>query len=162
MPTIYLLTGSNLGDSTAYLAEAAKQIEQKVGKIVRRSSLYETAPWGITNQPAFLNQALQVETSLKPAPLMEVLLTIENEMGRKRGEKYGPRTIDIDQLFYEDLIIQNINLVIPHPEIQHRRFVLVPLCEIAPHFVHPLFKRNMLELLNDCTDHSNVQKKLMV
>jgi 2-amino-4-hydroxy-6-hydroxymethyldihydropteridine diphosphokinase len=162
MHTVYLLTGSNLGDSTAYLAEAAKQIEQKVGKIVRRSSLYETEPWGITNQPAFLNQALVVETSLQPAPLMEILLHIETEMGRKRGEKYGPRTIDIDQLFYDDQIIQAISLIIPHPEIQHRRFVLAPLCEIAPYFVHPVINKNMLTLLNDCTDHSNVQKKLMV
>ncbi|MBX9734988.1 MAG: 2-amino-4-hydroxy-6-hydroxymethyldihydropteridine diphosphokinase [Chitinophagaceae bacterium] len=162
MSTVYLLTGSNLGDSAAYLAEAASQIEQKLGKIVRRSSLYETAPWGNIHQPAFLNQVLVLETSSDPEPLMHQLLEIENNMGRKRTEKYGPRTIDIDQLFFDDKVYNSDLLVLPHPEIQHRRFVLVPLQEVAPQFIHPVLQKNITALLANCSDHSNVQKKLLL
>lgn len=162
MSTVYLLTGSNLGHSAAFLAEAASQIEQKLGKIVRRSSLYETAPWGNTNQPVFLNQVLVLETLLDPEPLMRSLLDIENNMGRKRAEKYGPRTIDIDQLFYENKVHNSDILVLPHPEIQNRRFALVPLQEVAPELIHPLLHKSITALLDTCLDHSNVQKKILL
>lgn len=162
MSTVYLLTGSNLGHSAAYLAEAASQIEQKLGKIVRRSSLYETEPWGNTNQPAFLNQVLVLETEFEPEPLMRLLLEVETNMGRKRTEKYGPRTIDIDQLFYENKVYNSDILVLPHPQIQNRRFVLVPLQEVAPQLIHPLLHKTITELLDTCTDYSSVQKKLLL
>jgi 2-amino-4-hydroxy-6-hydroxymethyldihydropteridine diphosphokinase len=159
MNTAYLLIGGNLGDRAAYLAEAVNQISARCGRVTNTSSLYETAAWGNTNQPAFYNQAICVETILEPETLLERLLTIEIEMGRVREEKYGPRTIDLDILMIDDKVLDTPTLTIPHPQLQNRRFALLPLVEIAPELHHPVFDKTIHELLLNCPDTLDVQKK---
>jgi 2-amino-4-hydroxy-6-hydroxymethyldihydropteridine diphosphokinase len=159
MNTAYLLIGGNLGDRAAYLAEAVKQISARCGRVTSTSSLYETAAWGNTNQPAFYNQAISVETILEPEILLERLLAIEIEMGRVRTEKYGPRTIDLDILMIDDRILDTPTLTIPHPQLQNRRFALLPLVEIAPELNHPVLDKTIHELLLICLDKLDVQKK---
>ena len=154
----YLLIGGNQGERTAQLALAREQIAAQAGMLLRASSLYETAAWGKTDQPSFLNQALELETTLEATVLIGVLLDIEEQMGRRRLEKYGARIIDIDILFFNDAILQLPNLVIPHPEIQNRRFALTPMAEIAPLLIHPVLGRNIQELLEACTDPLAVKK----
>jgi 2-amino-4-hydroxy-6-hydroxymethyldihydropteridine diphosphokinase len=154
----YLLIGGNQGDREAMLAEARTLISAAAGTIRKASSLYETAPWGKSDQGWFLNQALQVETEADPVTLLKTLLQIEEKMGRKRAEKYGSRRIDIDILFFNDAILRQPELVIPHPEIANRRFVLEPLNEIAPDYLHPVLHRSVRELLVSCTDPLEVKK----
>jgi 2-amino-4-hydroxy-6-hydroxymethyldihydropteridine diphosphokinase len=154
----YLLIGGNQGDREAMLAEARTLISAAAGKIRKASSLYETAPWGKSDQGWFLNQALQVEMEADPVTLLKTLLQIEEKMGRKRAEKYGSRRIDIDILFFNDAILRRPELVIPHPEIANRRFVLEPLNEIAPDYLHPVLHRSVRELLVSCTDPLEVKK----
>ena len=158
MNKAYLLTGGNLGDREANLKSAIKYIEQYCGTIVQKSSLYETAAWGLQYQPDFYNQVLLINTNLEASNLLEILLRIEYKMGRKREIKMGPRTIDIDILFFNDEIIKMPNLVIPHPRMQDRKFVLMPLAEIAPVFMHPVFHKTVIQLLEECTDNLNVYK----
>jgi 2-amino-4-hydroxy-6-hydroxymethyldihydropteridine diphosphokinase len=152
MNNVYLLIGGNMGDRLKNLSESTNCVEKEVGAIVKKSSIYETAAWGVTDQPSFLNQVLFVSTKLSAEDVLKTILSIEEKMGRKRVEKMGPRTIDIDILFYNDEIISLPNLSIPHPHIANRRFVLEPLAEIAPAFVHPVLQKNITELLNDCPD----------
>jgi 2-amino-4-hydroxy-6-hydroxymethyldihydropteridine diphosphokinase len=159
MNTAYLLIGGNLGDRAAYLAEAVNQISARCGRVTNTSSLYETAAWGNTNQPAFFNQAICVETMLDPETLLELLLAIELEMGRVRTQKYGPRTIDLDILMIDDTILDTPTLTVPHPQLQNRRFALLPLVEIAPELHHPLLDKTIDELLLNCPDTLDVQKK---
>ena len=159
MNTAYLLIGGNLGDRAAYLQLAVKHIEALCGKITSSSSIYETAAWGNTNQPAFYNQAIQLMTPMAPEDLLEQLLAIELEMGRVRSQKYGPRTIDLDILMIDDKVLDTPNLTIPHPQLQHRRFALLPLAEIAPSLRHPVLDKTVSELLANCTDTLDVQKK---
>lgn len=159
MNTAYLLIGGNLGDRAAYLQEAVKHIEARCGSITSRSSIYETAAWGNTNQPTFYNQALQLITTLTPASLLEQLLAIELEMGRVRTQKYGPRTIDLDILMIDDKVLDSQTLTLPHPQLHNRRFALLPLTEIAPLLKHPVFDQTVSELLVNCTDTLDVQKK---
>ncbi len=159
MRTAYLLIGGNLGNRPVYLQQAIDQIEASCGIILRRSSVYETAAWGNTDQPSFYNQALVVETMLEPAHLIRQLLSIEEAMGRKRDIKMGPRIIDLDILLIDDLIIQSPALVLPHPALPQRRFALVPLAEVAPELVHPVLHKTISQLLDECTDELNVQKK---
>ncbi len=159
MNTAYLLIGGNLGDRAAYLEEAVAHIEARCGSITSRSSIYETAAWGNTNQPAFYNQALKLSTPLSPASLLEQLLAIELEMGRVRTQKYGPRTIDLDILMIDDKVLDSQTLTIPHPQLHNRRFALLPLTEIAPLLKHPVFDQTVSELLVNCTDTLDVQKK---
>src|SRR5579859_4571578 len=154
----YLLIGGNEGDRTATLATARNYIEAAAGAIRSRSSLYETAPWGKTDQADFLNQALQLETALDAPALLSTLLGIEERMGRKRREKYGARIIDIDILFFNDAIIRQPGLLVPHPEVQNRRFALAPLEEIAPSYIHPVLGVSVRELLLTCTDPLAVKK----
>ena len=158
MNTTYLLLGSNMGNSRQQLLQAKKNIQQQIGKIIRQSNLYSTAAWGNTHQPDFLNQVIIVQTKLTAAQTMQAILTIEKKMGRIRTVKNAARIIDIDILFFNNEIIKKKNLTIPHPEIQNRRFVLIPLAEIAVSLVHPLLKKTAKELLNICTDTLNVQK----
>lgn len=148
----YLLIGGNEGDRIGSMATAREQIEAAAGPIRQQSSLYETAAWGKTDQPDFVNQALQLETALEAPALMRTLLKIEERMGRRRMERYGSRIIDIDILFFNDAIIRQPELVIPHPELQNRRFVLAPLDEIAPAYIHPVLGVSVRELLINCTD----------
>ncbi len=158
MNKAYLLIGGNEGERMDELARACRKIIEFCGPLIRRSSLYETAAWGKTDQAAFLNQALLLETSLTAPSLMEMLLGIEEKMGRKRLEKYGPRIIDIDILFFNREIINLAGLVIPHPEIQNRRFALEPMNEIASSYIPPLLQKTILELLLECPDKLDVKK----
>ncbi|MEI9910741.1 MAG: 2-amino-4-hydroxy-6-hydroxymethyldihydropteridine diphosphokinase [Bacteroidota bacterium] len=128
------------------------------GRVTKSSSLYETAAWGKTNQPAFLNQALEIETVLNAKQLIRHILKVEKKMGRVREEKYGERMIDIDIIFFNNEIHKTTFLEIPHPEMQNRRFVLVPLAEIIPTAVHPVFLKTVAELLEDCADKLEVKR----
>lgn len=158
MNKAFLLTGGNLGDRKKNLQRAHELLAEYCGKIIKLSSVYETAAWGKTDQPNFLNQVCEIETRLLPESLMQEILKIENLMGRKRHEKYGPRIIDIDILFYNEEIINEPALKIPHPELQNRKFVLMPLAEIAPGLQHPIFKESISGLLAKCPDQLNVNK----
>ncbi|CAN5595383.1 2-amino-4-hydroxy-6-hydroxymethyldihydropteridinediphosphokinase [soil metagenome] len=158
MNKAYLLTGGNLDNRAENLLTACNYIEQYCGKIVRKSSVYETAAWGLEVQPDFYNQVLLIITMLSAHELISQLLIIENKMGRKREVKMGPRTIDIDILFYNDAVINEPDLIIPHPRMQDRRFVLMPLAETAPDFIHPVFDKKISQLLRECTDPLNVYK----
>ncbi|HMT29110.1 MAG TPA: 2-amino-4-hydroxy-6-hydroxymethyldihydropteridine diphosphokinase [Bacteroidia bacterium] len=147
-----LMIGGNESDTKELFIKAIQLIEEKAGKITKKSSLYVSDPWGKIDQPDYLNQAVIVETHHNPGDLLFQLLEIENQLGRKRFVQNGPRTIDIDILFYKDLIINTPNLQIPHPRMHLRRFNLVPLNEIAPDWIHPIFKMSVTELLNACSD----------
>ncbi len=152
----YLLIGTNMGQRDANLQLATELLEKQVGKLTKSSSIYETAAWGKENQPGFLNQVLAFETNLKPAELLEKILQIEQEMGRQRLEKWGSRIIDIDILYFNEKIINQKNLQIPHPYLQDRRFTMVPLAEIAPDFTHPVLKKTNKQLLEICEDRLEV------
>jgi 2-amino-4-hydroxy-6-hydroxymethyldihydropteridine diphosphokinase len=158
MNQAYLLTGSNLGNSRETLATAQALLTEHCGTIAAASSIYETAAWGKTDQPAFLNQALKIETRLNARQLIRRILKLEKMMGRIREEKYGPRIIDIDILLFNDEIHQYHFLQLPHPEMQNRRFALLPLAEIAPGTIHPVFKKTIAQLLDDCADELPVKK----
>jgi 2-amino-4-hydroxy-6-hydroxymethyldihydropteridine diphosphokinase len=154
----FLLIGGNEGDSLGWLAKARGNIENAAGRILLLSAIYQTSAWGKTDQADFLNQAMQIETPLDAPDLMEALLGIEKKMGRQRGEKYGSRIIDIDILFFNDAVISLPHLVVPHPEVQNRRFALAPLAEIAPDLIHPVIRRSIRVLLAECPDHGDVKK----
>jgi 2-amino-4-hydroxy-6-hydroxymethyldihydropteridine diphosphokinase len=147
-----------MGDREANLATALNWIVADCGNIIQASSIYETAAWGKTDQAAFLNQALELTTSLTAPQLMQQLLKIEEKMGRVRQEQFGPRIIDIDILLFNDQIIKDPLVTIPHPAMQNRRFVLQPLVEIAALVVHPVLKKTMKQLLNECPDKLAVMK----
>ena len=153
---VFLGLGSNLGNRAENLLMAQELIEEKVGKILSKSSIYETAAWGITEQNAFLNQVLEIETIFSPNAVLHLVLKIETDMGRIREIKWGERSIDIDVLYYNNEIISTENLTVPHPFIQERKFVLVPLCEIAAAFIHPKLKKSNLELLKNCQDSGEI------
>jgi 2-amino-4-hydroxy-6-hydroxymethyldihydropteridine diphosphokinase len=159
MHTAYLLIGGNIGNRTAYLQQATGLIEQFCGNIVHSSAIYETAAWGVTDQPSFYNQAISIRTELDPEVLMQELLHIEEKMGRKRVIKMGPRIIDLDILLIDELVIETRLLTLPHPALPFRRFALLPLCEIAPLLVHPVLHKSISQLLDECTDELDVQKK---
>jgi 2-amino-4-hydroxy-6-hydroxymethyldihydropteridine diphosphokinase len=158
MNKAYLLIGGNEGERLHYLEQAKKEIEQSCGEISLQSSIYETAAWGIRDQPSFLNQAIMIQTQHNADKLMDEILSIEEKLGRIRKEKYGPRTIDIDILFFNEDIINLSHLRIPHPELQNRRFALVPMNEIAPELVHPGLHKTIMQLLKECKDPLDVKK----
>jgi 2-amino-4-hydroxy-6-hydroxymethyldihydropteridine diphosphokinase len=154
----YLITGGNIGDRKRFLTDAKNLIEDRCGTIQKASSFYETAAWGKTDQPSYLNQCLLLHTPLSPQALLQELLAIEEMLGRVRKEKYGARTIDIDILFFNDEVVNQPGLQLPHPQIAHRRFVLECLNELAPGKKHPLLHRTVRQLLADCTDPLAVKK----
>lgn len=154
MNGIYLLLGSNIEDRLANLKEAITLIGEEGITIVNRSAVYETAPWGKLDQNWFLNVGLQINTDLDPIHLLKSCQEVEGKMGRKRMEKWGPRVIDVDILYYENHIIQSDKLSIPHPGIPDRKFTLVLLDELAPNEKHPLSNKSHSSLLKECEDNS--------
>ncbi|MBO5811138.1 MAG: 2-amino-4-hydroxy-6-hydroxymethyldihydropteridine diphosphokinase [Bacteroidales bacterium] len=156
----FILLGSNMGDREVVLDNAIKEIEKRCGRIVNKSSLYESEPWGFNTDLYFLNQAIAVETELEPHDLLKELLTIEAELGRRRNENhigYESRPIDLDIIYIDDMINEDEDLILPHPRMHLRRFVLVPLSEISPDFVHPILKETNSNLLDRCEDQSEVR-----
>lgn len=156
MESLFLLTGSNIGESEKHLQQAKQLIAERIGVVSKASSIYKTEPWGNKDQQDFLNQVLEVQTELTGKDVLTRILTIEQEMGRNRSQKWEPRIIDIDILFYGDGVIQTEDLVVPHPLLHERRFTLLPLAEIAPQLIHPVLQKTTEELLKECTDNSLV------
>lgn len=154
---VYLSLGSNVGDREAHLRDAQDRLNV-VGRVTAVSSLYETEPVEVTQQPWFLNCVMALETSLAPQQLMSAILKVEEAMGRRRVQKKGPRTIDIDILLFGETILDSEEVVIPHPAMHERRFVLEPLAEIAPEAHHPLSKKTILELRNALPAGQTVRK----
>lgn len=153
MNTAYIMLGSNKGDSHQALADARRYLQCYVGKVLRSSSIYETAPWGTSDsQKSYLNQALMLATYRSPGQLINTCLAIEKIMGRQRSTPNAARTMDIDIMFIDDMVVDQANLIVPHPRLHLRNFCLSPLTEIAPEFVHPvlgLTLRSLLEKLDD-------------
>lgn len=163
MKTVYLGIGTNLGEREENLRQAITLIGEHIGDITRVSSVYETEPWGFKSETTFLNLVVIAETELTPSGLLGRILMIEAMMGRLReGVGYKSRVIDIDILFFGSRIFENKALTIPHPKIQDRKFVLIPLAEIAGDLIHPVFKKNIQELLKECKDKSEVKKRDVV
>jgi len=158
MNQTYLLIGGNLGNRQKNLEKAGQLIAAKAGQVGKSSSLYETEAWGIRDQPAFLNQVIFLFTKLDPRQLLSTILDIEHQMGRERTQKFGPRAIDIDILFYNQAIIDEPGLTIPHPQLHLRKFTLEPLHEIAPSYIHPVLNKSISDLLRDCPDPLAVKK----
>lgn len=156
---IFILLGSNLGDRQLVLHEAGRNISKDIGEIVRKSSIYETEPWGFNVSELFLNQVVEVKTSLQPYTLLSHLLEIETSMGRVRDKRtYQSRIIDLDILFYNNLVISGPNLILPHPRLHLRKFTLIPLNEIAAELVHPVFGKTIQALLAECNDSLVVKR----
>ncbi|GAA4908103.1 2-amino-4-hydroxy-6-hydroxymethyldihydropteridine diphosphokinase [Mucilaginibacter defluvii] len=158
MAEVFLLLGSNLGDRQSLLARAIGFVAQQTGTVIAESAVYETQSWGKTDEPDYLNQVIQLRTELEPEALLDILLEIEQQMGRERRERWGARVIDIDILFYDDRVINTLQLQIPHPRLHERRFTLEPLAEIVPYLKHPVLKKDNLQLLNELQDNLIVKK----
>ena len=146
--TAYVALGSNLGDKEANLRRALELLIERGVEIVKTSTFISTEPYGVTDQPTFLNGVCEVRTSLEPLALLHILLAIEQEMGRVRLRHWGERNIDLDLLLYEDVVMDTPELKLPHPDMQNRDFVLLPLAEIAPKLVHPILQKSIEELSN--------------
>ncbi len=153
---VYLSTGSNQGESISNLIKAIQLIEKEIGRVSRSSSMYKTAAWGKTDQPDFVNQCLLVHSIFSPLLILKKLNYIEKQIGRVRFEKWGPRVIDIDILFFDQVVFQTNTLQIPHPEIQNRMFVLKPLNEIAPNYKHPILNKTIKKLESTTKDSLGV------
>ena len=158
MINVFLLLGSNLGNRQGYLQKAIDLIETELGTVAKKSSIYETEAWGKTDEPNYLNQVVQVNTTLSARQMLENILQIETQMGRVREEKWGSRIIDIDILFYGSDIINEPGLIVPHPELHNRRFTLEPLSEIAPDLEHPILKKSIFQLKIELKDNLIVKK----
>ncbi|MDP2158261.1 MAG: 2-amino-4-hydroxy-6-hydroxymethyldihydropteridine diphosphokinase [Nitrospirota bacterium] len=146
MPLIHIGIGSNLGNRQENCLEAIRRLEQQGLSVLKRSSLIESEPWGVTDQPHFINMAIEAETDLSPQNLLQCMKDIECSMGRVNSVHWGPRVIDLDILFYDDRTIDSVDLKIPHPHLHERVFVLMSLLEIAPEKVHPVLKKRVSEL----------------
>lgn len=158
MNRVYFIIGGNLGNKLLNLQKTFSAIHCEIGTISRASSMYRTDAWGMADQPPFVNQVLEVDTTLQPHEILKTTLKIEHALGRVRHEKNGPRTMDIDILFYNDWVIRQNNLIIPHPRLHLRKFTLIPLAEIAPGFIHPELNKTILTLLEECRDDLAVHK----
>lgn len=153
-----ILLGGNMGDVLKTFKRAIALIEKKAGKVTARSAVYKSEPWGITNQEYFLNQVIIIRTKQGPAELLNMLLKVEKWLGRNRTEeKYTPRTIDIDILFYNNEVIENNEIEIPHPRLHLRRFALEPLNELMPGYIHPALNVSLKTLLENCPDKLKVE-----
>ncbi len=158
MVNVFLLLGSNLGDRKLHLQQAIECIEDEIAPIINHSAIYETQSWGKADSPDYLNQVILIQSQLPAQAILQSVLNIEWKIGRVREEKWGPRIIDIDILFYGDALIDEPELKIPHPELHKRRFTLQPLAEIAPDFIHPLLDKNILQLKSELNDNLIVKK----
>ena len=161
MGSVFLLLGSNLGERLTNLHDARQHISRQLGKIVTASGIYRTAAWGNESQPDYYNQAIEIEPFAAPHETLLLLLEIEKKLGRVRNEKWSSRIIDIDILLWGNDHIQLPDLMVPHPQLQYRKFVLVPLAEIAPKAVHPVLKKNVHQLLVECTDALSVSRVVL-
>lgn len=157
---VTVILGSNSGNKAGYIKQATALLDRQAGKLVAFSSLYETAPWGFESDEPFLNRVAQFESKLSPEDFLQQALSIEKSLGRTRptDSRYASRTIDIDLLFCDSQILCTPALILPHPRIAERRFALVPLNEIMPDFIHPLFHKTLSQLLSECTDPLAVKK----
>lgn len=154
---LFLLLGANLGDRFEALKQARLLLAETVGKLINESNEYETPPWGVVDQPPYLNQVLEIDTMLSPIAVLDQAQAIEHRLGRVRRERWGARLIDIDLLYYDNLVLQTPRLTLPHPLLHERAFTLVPLCDIAPDFVHPVLKKTNEELLSNLNrDYANL------
>ncbi len=157
MNRVFLLTGSNRGESLRLMNTAVRLVGEELGQVVRESRVYCSEPWGYSSSALFYNQSIEIASTLSADSILEKILEIETRMGRIRlGEGYSDREMDIDILFYGDEIIEKENLAIPHPRMHLRRFALVPMEEIAPNLIHPVFNKSISQLLTTCTDSSAV------
>jgi dihydroneopterin aldolase/2-amino-4-hydroxy-6-hydroxymethyldihydropteridine diphosphokinase len=147
MAIVYIGIGSNLGNRQENCLHAIELLQKKGIIVTKRSSLYETEPWGVKDQPRFINMAIEIETPLEPGELLKTLKNVENELGREQTLQWGPRIIDLDILLFDDIILNEDNLKIPHPLLHERDFALRPLCEIAPDVYHPLLELRIYELM---------------
>lgn len=147
MSLVHIGIGSNLGDRRSNCLEAIRRLEENGISVTKRSSLHETEPWGVRDQPKFINMVVEAETALEPEELLAALKRIEQDMGRLPSSRWGPRVMDLDILFYDDLIINDADLKIPHELLHERSFVLGPLSEIAPEKIHPVLRKKIKDLL---------------
>ena len=162
--SVFVLLGSNLGERELLVNQACKMMGERCGEIVAKSRLYESEPWGFQSEHWFLNQVVKISTSMSPDDLMLTLLSIEKELGRDRTtphEGYVSRPMDLDILYYDNEIIDTQLVAVPHPRLHQRRFTLLPLCDIAPDFVHPILKKTNRQLLEECQD-SGVVNNIMI
>ncbi len=159
MNRVFLSLGSNRGNRQEYLQTAVSALEKKAGKVLKASHIYETEPWKMNDGTNFLNQVILLETSLDTQQIMDLIIETETSLGRIRSTSgYEPRTMDIDILFFNEKAITSPSVTVPHPLISERRFILEPLCELAPNYIHPLLKKSLKQLLADCPDKHTIAR----